>query len=86
MTSTKWDVILKYYTIKKFDFVRNKSERPKFCEIVNSRQNFSHVFLYTRVVFQGAVCAQKCEDIRREFDKLQYYLYLMLHYVGVSPA
>ena len=23
---------------------------------------------------QGAFCAQKCEDIRREFDKLQYYL------------
>jgi hypothetical protein len=33
---------------------------------------------------QGAFCAQKCEDIRREFDKLQYYLSLMLHYVGVS--
>jgi hypothetical protein len=57
MTSIKWDVqtnpvILKYYTIKKFDFVRNKSERPKSCEIVNSRQNFSHVFLYTQVVLK----------------------------------
>jgi hypothetical protein len=39
---------------KNFDFVRNKSERPKSCEIVNSRQNVSHVFLYTRVVLKPA--------------------------------
>ena len=41
---------------KNFDFVRNKSvaERPKSCEIVNSGQNFSHVFLYTRVVLKPA--------------------------------
>jgi hypothetical protein len=43
-----------YYTIKKLSSeeknVRNKSvaERPKSCEIVNSRQNFSHVSLYTQ--------------------------------------
>jgi hypothetical protein len=48
------------YTIKKLSseekIVRNKSvaERPKSCEIVNSRQNFSHVFLYTRVVLKPA--------------------------------
>ena len=37
---------------KNVDFVGNKSVavRPKSCEIVNSRQKFSHVFLYTRVV------------------------------------
>jgi hypothetical protein len=41
---------------KNFDFVRNKSvaERPKSCEIVNSRQTFPHVFLYTRVVLKPA--------------------------------
>ena len=38
------------------------------------------------ITYLGAFCAQKCEDIRHEFDKLQYYLQLMLHYVGVSPA
>jgi hypothetical protein len=39
---------------KNFDFARNKSKRPKSCEIVNSRQNFSHVFLYIRVVLKPA--------------------------------
>jgi hypothetical protein len=30
--------------------------------------------LFHNDTLQGAFCAQKCEDIRREFDKLQYYL------------
>jgi hypothetical protein len=40
-------VILKYYTIKKLSSEEN-------FEIVNSRQHFSHVFLYTRVVLKPA--------------------------------